>query len=129
MLARNVSHMHNAIRNTGEAPTPACFEAYPLTFIEDVLSDGETRLQANPHPNYPSRAYIPLNDSQLRYRYQLPSNLSGDLVLLQWHWVSANSCTAEGYDDYIWPSGFHPGNVPVCGPLPVDGNGVPEQVS
>ena len=113
----------------GQAPTQACFDAHPLRFVSDVLSPGESRATANFDPNYPERAYIPPKDFvDLHYRYQLPSGLSGDTVLLQWHYVTANSCMHVGYDRYNWPSGFHPGNLSQCGPLPPDGNGVPEQV-
>jgi hypothetical protein len=114
--------------NPGDVPTQSCFDAHPLTFIADILSPGESRAVANFDPNYPERAYIPLTDMELHYKYQLPNGLSGDLILLQWHYVTANSCTHVGYDQYNWPIGFHPGNVPTCGPLPPDGNGVPEQV-
>jgi len=112
----------------GQAPTQACFDAHPLRFVSDVLSPGESRATANFDPNYPERAYIPLTDWDLQYKYQLPAGLSGDLVLLQWHYITANSCKHVGYDTYNWPPGFYPGDVPVCGPLPPDGYGVPEQV-
>jgi len=114
--------------NPGDIPTQQCFDAHPLTFVADVLSPGESRATANFDPKYPERAYIPLTDWELKYQYQLPPGLSGDLVLIQWHYVTANSCMHVGYDTYNWPVGFHPGDLPVCGPLPPDGNGVPEQV-
>ena len=62
------------------------------------------------------------------HKYRLPANLSGDLVLIQWHYVTGNSCKDAGYDTYNWPTGFYPGNIPVCSqPLPPSGRGVPEQ--
>jgi len=116
----------------GEVATKECFETYPLEFVKDDLYN------APKDPNYPERAYIPLSshstvkDSAGKYlythTYKLPDNLSGDLVLIQWRYVTANSCLPEGYDSYPWPAvGFHPGNLGTCGPLPIDGNGVPEQ--
>lgn len=115
----------------GEVPTKECFDAYPLTFVEDVLSQGETRAQANFDVNYPERAYLALDDWELSYRYQLPPGLEGDLVLIQWYYITGNSCMAPGYDTYDWPAGgdFDPGTVPVCTSIPPDGRGVPEQVS
>ena len=117
----------------GEVPTSECFDANPLTFVSDDLYG------ANPDPNYPERAYIPLKEfpgglqyeaggnALFRHKFRLPEGLSGDLVLIQWHYVTANSCMDEGYDSYDWPEGFHPGNVAACGVLPPDGRGVPEQ--
>ena len=118
-----------------EAPTQACFDAYPLIFVND------TKYGATPDPNYPERAYIPnaAAGNTFSYKYKLPAGLAGDLVLLQWHYVTANSCIPEGYYKYNWPSGTYwsganPLNMATCGPLPLDGewigkNGAPEQVS
>ncbi|KAL3774466.1 hypothetical protein ACHAWO_007615 [Cyclotella atomus] len=64
----------------------------------------------------------------MRHKYRLPAGLSGDLVLIQWHYVTGNSCKDVGDDTYNWPDGFYPGNPPTCSqPLPEDGRGVPEQ--
>jgi hypothetical protein len=118
----------------GEVPTQECFDANPLTFLEDELYG------AKPDPLFPERAYIPRTDFAgglvrdssgsylMRHRFHLPPGLSGDLVLIQWHYVTGNSCKDVGYDTYDWPPGFYPGNLPTCTqPLPEDGRGVPEQ--
>lgn len=108
----------------GQAPTQACFDANKLRFIS-----GES---ANLDPNFPERAYIPPRNAKAwnyHYKFQLPAGLSGDLVLLQWKYITANSCLPAGYGSYNFPQGWHPGNVEVCGPLPPDGQGIPEQVS
>jgi hypothetical protein len=55
--------------------------------------------------NYPHRAYLPPFTGPVYpgpplnywYKFQLPSGLSGDLVLLQWHYVTSNSCFPPGY--------------------------------
>ena len=101
-----------------------------LFFVETISVD----------PLYPERAYIPRTDLEgglvrdssgsylMRHKYRLPAKLSGDLVLIQWHYVTGNSCKDVGYDTYNWPVGFYPGNLPTCSqPLPEDGRGVPEQ--
>jgi hypothetical protein len=117
-----------------EAPTQACFDANPLTFVTD------TKYGATFDPNYPERAYIPDAEAgnTFSYKYKLPDGVSGDLVLLQWHYVTANSCIPEGYYGYNWPvgtywSGPNPLNMATCGPLPLDGEWggkiAPEQVS
>jgi len=97
----------------GEAASQDCFDSYPLTFISDLLYG------ANLDPNYPERAYIPdsatstnmtifyANVWQYRYKFQLPDDLSGELVLIQWHYFSANFCTSPGYSTYNWPVGEH----------------------
>ena len=119
--------------SAGEVPTQECFNANPLTFVSDELYG------ANPDPLYPERAYIPRADypgglieqaggeDVFRHKFRLPQDLVGDLILIQWHYITANSCTDVGYDTYDWPEGFYPGNVPVCDVIPPDGRGVPEQ--
>jgi len=115
----------------GEVPEQSCFDSNPLDFVED------TKYGAPVDPNYPSRAYIPLTtfpnyekDSlgwHHYHKYKLPDNVSGELVLLQWHWITANSCRPEGYDEYDFPEHFEPGNLDPCDEIPEDGNGKPEQ--
>jgi hypothetical protein len=59
-----------------------------------------------------------------------PVGVSGDLVVLQWHYITANRCLPPGYDRYQFPAGWHPGNLPVCQSLPLDGSvggALPEQ--
>eukprot|EP00574_Skeletonema_japonicum_P013050 CAMPEP_0201715482 /NCGR_PEP_ID=MMETSP0593-20130828/1662_1 /ASSEMBLY_ACC=CAM_ASM_000672 /TAXON_ID=267983 /ORGANISM="Skeletonema japonicum, Strain CCMP2506" /LENGTH=407 /DNA_ID=CAMNT_0048204997 /DNA_START=66 /DNA_END=1286 /DNA_ORIENTATION=- len=120
--------------NTGEVASQECFDSNPLTFVEDVLYG------SLPDSNYPSRAYIPRADSALiqkdnggdymfSHRFRLPEALSGELVLLQWHYITANSCMSDdGYLNYDFPAGFEPNfQVGVCEFIPPDGRGVPEQ--
>lgn len=102
------------IQQQGQAPTEECFAAHPLTFVSEVLSPGENRAPAVLDANYPERAYVYNSDSELHYKFQLPSGLDGEYVLLQWHYITANAgCTHVGYEDYAWPVGWlKPGNVP-----------------
>jgi len=122
--------------NAGEVASQECFDSNPLTFVEDVLYG------SLPDPDYPNRAYIPKSDApfiqkdgsnnyKFSHRFRLPEGLSGELVLLQWHYITANSCMAdEGYLNYSFPAGFEPKyEVGVCNSIPSDGRGVPEQVS
>jgi len=117
----------------GEVPSQACFDEHRLTFVEDMLNGAKL------DPNYPERAYLaPFEASEpegdgVRYSFKmkLPSNLYGDLVLIQWHYLTANSCIHEGYMEYDWPwdYGFNTGSSssPPCGEVSQDGRGVPEQ--
>jgi hypothetical protein len=122
--------------NVGEVASQECFDSNPLTFVEDVLYG------SLPDQNYPNRAYIPKADSAIiqndgndnykfSHRFRLPEGLSGDLVLLQWYYITGNSCLAdEGYLNYNFPAGFEPKyELGVCNSIPSDGRGVPEQVS
>ena len=114
----------------GEIPTKECFDKYPLTFVEDMLHD------ANYDPNYPERAYIaPVNDPnyvpvvgstrtimEYSFKMRLPSDLYGDLVLIQWYYLTANSCYHKGYQEYDWPDGWNGATSSMpCGEVSSDG--------
>ncbi|KAL9187030.1 hypothetical protein ACHAXT_010750 [Thalassiosira profunda] len=124
----------------GEVPTQECFDAHPLEFVKDNYYG------AYEDPNYPERIYIPDGDVTGRvddtsgfpgnkqafsYQMNLPCGLTGDLVLLQWYFVTAQDCYHPGYLEYDFPPEW--GDVfeekinecPV--PLPPDGNGLPLQ--
>jgi len=113
--------------SSGEVPTQECFDSNLLTFVEDPLYG------AVPDPNHPERAYIPnagVSPWTYKHRYQLPSNLEGELVIIQWYYLTANSCNPEGYGDYNFaPLGISGNSLAQCGyPLPSNGvPGVPEQ--
>jgi len=53
--------------------------------------------------------------------------------LIQWYYITANSCYIDGYDDYPFPTSsdgtsWHPGNIGICDSVPPDGiPGIPEQ--
>ena len=117
---------------TGEVATQECFNANPLTFVSDNFYNAPV------DPLYPGRAYIPRSEYStqksssnaylFRHQFKLPDGLKGELVLLQWYYLTGNSCLPEGYSTYAFPEGFHPGSqLPACGPIPADGRGVPEQ--
>lgn len=118
----------------GDIPTGDCFQEFPLEFVSDELYGAPKDI------NYPNRAYIAprgvanratvgLTGEFYRFRLKLPDNLSGDLVLLQWHYLTANSCKFPGYDTYPFPGnwGNMQNSLGICGSIPADGNGVPEQ--
>ncbi|KAL3808826.1 hypothetical protein ACHAXA_000009 [Cyclostephanos tholiformis] len=121
-----------------EVPTEKCFVKNKLEFVSDELYGAPF------DPNYPERAYIApaskanwgqgsnLYAANYKFKVRLPMGVYGDLVLLQWYYLTANSCKHEGYADYPFPEAWgsdtklYPG-LPDCGELPKDGNGVPEQ--
>jgi len=120
---------------TGETTaTQQCFDANPLTFVQDNLYG------APKDPSYPDRAYIPLTTFpgiqsggdpygyKFNHRFALPPSVVGDRVLIQWHYWTANSCIYPGYRTFNWPANyFDQQGLPDCGSIPLDGNGIPEQ--
>lgn len=127
------------LMSSGAIPTQACFQSNPVTVLRDVLYGAPLDV------NYSNRAYIPpltypgiVNDNGgtvpgtlYRYILQLPENLQGNLVLLQWYYLTGNSCQHPGYDTYPFPAAWG-GNLPGnTGPCNVDdsdgGSGTPER--
>jgi hypothetical protein len=115
----------------GEVPTESCFKDHPLEFVEDLLNN------APKDPNYPTRAYVhgltSMTLGEFHYKYKLPVGLLGELVLIQWYYVTGNTCTDAGYANYSFPVGFtayNEGTTATC-PLPITGDGSekPERVS
>ena len=60
-----------------------------------------------------------------KFKFKLPSDVSGQ-VLLQWYYITGNSCTANGYNEYPFPADWK-SSAPICANIPDDGIGVPEQ--
>jgi len=90
----------------GQSPSQACFRANPLEFVEDLLYGSPKDV------NYPYRAYMAPSaisspkDNLFSYRMKLPVNVVGDLVLIQWWYLTGNSCDYEGYEQYNWPASW-----------------------
>jgi hypothetical protein len=94
-----------------EAPSFDCFQSSRLEFVADELYG------APKDENYPERAMMsPSNFAanipstagaiggiMYRFRMKLPDNVSGNFVLLQWRYITANSCTPIGYSNYPFP--------------------------
>jgi len=98
-----------------ENPTTECFLNHPLEFIEDTSMEAYgTNANAPKDPNYPERGYVNPGASQTKMRFKLPEGLTGDLILLQWHWVTGNSCRSAGYQNYPYPAGWAPSSTDAC---------------
>jgi hypothetical protein len=120
-----------------EVPTAECFAKNKLQFVSDELYHAPIDM------NYPERAYlIPASraefiqedfyGAQYKMKFKLPDGIHGDVVLLQWYYLTANSCKHVGYTDMVFPDAWGPDamlyhEVPDCVDIPDDGNGVPEQ--
>ena len=82
------------------APTQECFSNGALAVVEDLLYG------APPDVNYPERAYIapagvveytngipaeqPVRGTLYKFKLKLPEGLTGEVVLLQWYYLTAN---------------------------------------
>jgi len=91
-------HMDLFICPDGSSSTQECLEANPLEYIES--KHGAPR-----DVKYPVRGYYS-KDVDFEMKYKLPMGVTGDQVMLQWRYVTGNSCMAPGYcchesDDYF----------------------------
>lgn len=144
LTAHHMGHfeMRACGEDGGSAAAQACFDAHPLTFVQDVLYSGPA------DPTFTERAYVAPNDGsaglvssnalpagggmEFEHKYRLPEGVSGRVVL-QWRYVTANSCKPTGYDDYFAAFGaagaeWWNAALPDCpSPLPPTGEGTPEQ--
>ena len=79
----------------GRASTQACFDAFPLEFVQDNLT------QMPPDPQHKDRGMMHGLDMELSMDFKLPPGLVGEEVLLQWVYTTANSCAPVGYRTYF----------------------------
>ncbi|KAL7521899.1 hypothetical protein ACHAWX_006594 [Stephanocyclus meneghinianus] len=142
LTAHHKGHFEFAVCaiSSGEVPTKECFGQNKLTFVEDLIYG------ANYDPNYPYRAYVAPVDvvvdgeyvpnygtteglMDFSFKMRLPPNVYGDLVLLQWYYLTANTCIHNGYAEYNWPDGWRDDSLSasLCGDVSPDGDGGPEQ--
>jgi len=95
VTAHHYGHFDVKACAMGKDSTQACFDANPLTFKEDVTHG------MPPDEKYPVRAMLWGNGVNMHYKYQLPPNLAGSEVLLQYIYWTANNCNYEGYEEYF----------------------------
>ncbi len=78
----------------GNASTQECLIRNPLTMVKDLTYGGPR------DSTYPQRGYVGIpegGNGTLRFRYRLPRGVKGNQVMLQWRYVTANSCLPPGY--------------------------------
>eukprot|EP00986_Skeletonema_menzelii_P012924 scaffold7298_cov150-Skeletonema_menzelii.AAC.24 len=101
-----------------EIPTQECFNKHRLKFVKDEFYGAPV------DTNFPERVMVApsslsfrksafedkfSSDTTMLFRFQLelPPDLTGQLVLLQWYYVESNGeCMHEGYDQYPWPQAW-----------------------
>ena len=77
-----------------------------MEFVADLMYGAPKDL------NYPYRAYIApkvvsdVSNGIFSYKMKLPSDVVGDLVLIQWWWGTGNTCDYVGYEEYNWPASW-----------------------
>ena len=109
----------------GNASTQDCFVRNPLTMVRDLKYNGPR------DSNYPERGYVGSPNSEtFRFRYRLPRGVTGNQVMLQWRYVTANSCLPRGYrnNSELIRRGWVKTQLGDCNfPLNWTGQGLPEQ--
>jgi len=106
LTAHHTGHVEVRACPDGRASTQDCFDAHVLEFVED-LSHGMPRDDAHPERGY-YYGSPEFNNEAFSMRFQLPEGLVGDEVLLQWWYITANSCYPPGYDEYYNANSYLP---------------------
>ena len=95
-------HMEIVACNDGPTSSESCFDDITnnaLIFVRDVLFD----MPAD--PAYPHRGYYAGGQGggikSFEMEFRLPDGIVGDQVLLQWRYITANSCSPPGYAEYF----------------------------
>jgi len=92
LTANHWGHIEMYACPDGNASTQDCFVRNPLTMVRDLKYNGPR------DPTYPERGYLGSpNRESFRFRYRLPRGVRGNQVMLQWRYVTANSCLPRGY--------------------------------
>jgi len=122
LASHHTGHMELRACPMGRASTQDCFDQHVLEFVEDINSYDVKMPKDNNHPErgyyYGSQAF---NNQAFSMRFRLPQGLVGEEVLLQWLYVTANSCSPEGYAEYYslnsdLPQDFWNPQLPTCTP-------------
>lgn len=129
LTTNHAGHMDLFVCPLGDDSTQACFEKNPAVFVKDILYGGPQ------DSSYPSRGYYANDQSQFEFVYRLPAGVVGEKVMMQWRYVTANSCIPKGYLDQSLGLGERgwlrsPGMVECADPLDSTGarsTGNPEQ--
>ncbi len=90
LTANHAGHIDMFVCPLGRDSTMQCFLDNPLTFVQDMMHGGPV------DEFYPSRAYVS-PASLFRFKYKLPEGIYGQQVMLQFRYVTANSCIPPGY--------------------------------
>jgi len=99
LAAHHGGHMELRGCPDGKASTQSCFDSHVFEFVEDTAFDMPK------DPNHPERGYYwggpTQNGLDFAMRFKIPDSLAGENVMLQWLYVTSNSCKPVGYDSYF----------------------------
>lgn len=99
LSAHHAGHMELRGCPDGRASTQECFDSHVFEFVEDVA------FGMPKDPNHPERGYYwggpGKGGTSFAMTFKIPDSLVGDKVVIQWLYVTANSCTPEGYASYF----------------------------
>lgn len=95
LTTNHAGHIDMFACPAGRDSTPDCFLENPLTFVRNVY-DPEGPFDEF----YPERAYVS-GKSDHKFIYKLPDGVYGDEVMLQWRYITANSCIPPGYVSFL----------------------------
>lgn len=99
MSTHHYGHVELRVCADGVDSTLECLDQHVLEFIEDPKY-GAPKDPSNVHHGHLAEA------SKVDYemKFKLPMGVTGDEVLLQWKYITANSCNPPGYLEYPWPN-------------------------
>lgn len=125
-------HMTLSACPDGPASTQACFNKPEnfLTFVADITPGTQFAMPAD--PNYPERGMYyggqggGIKSFEMLFKLPEGVGIHGDQVMLQWRYITANSCSPPGYADYFstfgLPNSFWTSGLTQCTPpYPSDG--------
>jgi len=128
LTTNHAGHMEIWLCPMGDDSTQECLHQNAATMVRDELHGGPADWR------YPERGYFASGASEFKFTYRLPENFHGENILMQWHYVTANSCIPPGYRDgeagerlseLGWLRSMGMGDCP--DPPNPTGSGVPEQ--
>lgn len=91
LTTNHAGHMEMWLCPDGNNSTQECLWSNPAQLVRDEYYGGPV------DPTYPERAYFGNSASEFKFTYKLPEGLTGDNVLVQWQYITANSCFPPGY--------------------------------
>eukprot|EP00547_Thalassionema_nitzschioides_P008258 CAMPEP_0194227352 /NCGR_PEP_ID=MMETSP0156-20130528/42813_1 /TAXON_ID=33649 /ORGANISM="Thalassionema nitzschioides, Strain L26-B" /LENGTH=1087 /DNA_ID=CAMNT_0038959831 /DNA_START=53 /DNA_END=3313 /DNA_ORIENTATION=+ len=136
--AHHYGHVFLSACDLGKQSKQDCFDN-PNNWLEFVNDNFYNMPKDNSHPE---RGYLKRGFMEHEMVFKLPDNVSGDQVLIQWRYITANSCLPEGYHNYfnsfigdpnynVVTEDWKGPNMQNCDKYPQDGSkpdgGAPEQ--
>jgi len=121
ITANHFGHMEMYACANGRTSNEDCLLANSLENVTPgVLKD----------PTFPGRAFFSSASGEFDFKFQLPAHMCGPEVLLQWVYVTSNSCSPPGYEalaEELKELQGSFGILPACGPYDSTGDKLPER--